>query len=431
MMGANLILVVLSFFNNKLIYMYLDREANGVYFLAMRLSLFISLLFGDWLRLSNINIAGGDKRLTGVLSANSLWYSVALGVFLVLAASLVTPRLGASLFGIPPGFVVAAVAAAAIAVFRDSSQSLLLVNHRLFRYGATFVVLGAMFLTLDFVFLVVYRFGLDAVIAAWIAATAASALWAYFSGVTAGGVSLRPSWTVFARSREIGVRAFIAVVGMFLMINIHAFMIEPIARKTGEGLVMVALFSVCFRVFQLLQRVADVTGSLLLSHVVQRDRAAGFHMTALSARSVFLFSCAASALGLLSGKYLVLLVSDSKYVAAHIPLLAMLPGMIAVNAGSVLNNFYWGNRYPFRIILAPFAASALGLTLDFLLFPRMGVSGVTVSFSLASLAWMVYITAAFCRDSGMRPSELFLPRPAELRRAVSGLLVMFARGKNH
>jgi O-antigen/teichoic acid export membrane protein len=425
MMGANLILVAFSFLNNKLIYVYLDREANGVYFLAMRLSLFISLLFGDWLRLSTMNLSGEDRRLNTMLSANILWYSITLGIGLTLAATLVVPRMGAELFGIPPVFVAAAAAAAAIAVFRDSNLSLLLVNHRFHSYGISLIMVGGVFLALDFVFLFVLRLGVGAVFTAWIAAAAVTALWVYAANAVKEGVSLRPSWAVFTRSREIGFRALVAVAGMYLMINIHVFVIEPFSRYTGEGLVMVAIFSVCFRLFQLLQKVADVTGVLLISHVVQQDQKTSYRMTALSARSVFFFSCTAALAALLLGKYLVLIVSDSRYLAAHIPLLVMLPGMIAVNTGSVLNTFYWGNRYPYRIILVPLFAAALAVLLDILLFPRFGVTGIALSFSITGVVWMVWLTGVFLRDSGMRLTELFIPSRAELRalpEALSGIL---------
>ena len=46
-MGANGILFVLSFCTNKLLYLYLGLEDNGLYFLIMRLSLFFSLIVGN------------------------------------------------------------------------------------------------------------------------------------------------------------------------------------------------------------------------------------------------------------------------------------------------------------------------------------------------------------------------------------------------
>jgi O-antigen/teichoic acid export membrane protein len=420
MMGANFLLVVLSFFNNKLVYMFLDTETNGVYFLTMRLSLFIALVFGDWLRLSTLNLAGSDRRQSRTLSANILWYCLAFGVCAVSAVFVLSPAAGMKLFGISPALIVAAVIVSALAMFRDSSQSLLLVGKRFVPYGATLVVLGAVFLGLDAVLLVVFRLGLRAVIIAWIAATAVSALWAYLANAFGDGVSLRPSWGLFARSRAIGWRAFLAVAGMFLLINIHSFAIEPAARAAGEGLAMVGIFSVCFRIFQLFQRVSDVTGAFNISYVVQTDSGTGSRMTARSARGVFVFSAIAALFTFAAGKYLVLLVADSRYAAASIPLLVMLPGIVAVNTGSVLNGFYWGREYPLRIVVAPFIAAALGLALDIVLIPRMGVNGAALAFTAANVLWAAWMVARFRADTGMRLSDIFVPTMEDVRGIVAG-----------
>ena len=272
LMGANIALLVLSFFNNKIIYMYLDRESNGVYFYAMRLAIFAALLLGDWLRLSTFNIAGRDRTLRSRLGANAFWYCLVLVMVLVLPTAFIFPEYASMLFGIPPVCIAVAAFVAALTILRETSQSLLLVDKRVERYSITFIVLGGVFLSLDFIFLVVCGFGLTSVLAAWVSAIACSALWAFLNILSEKGFSFTPSLRVLTRSGEIGSRALIAVVGMFLMINIHTFAIEPAARNLGNGFVLIALFSVCFRIFQLFQRVADVTGSLLLSHVVTEDR---------------------------------------------------------------------------------------------------------------------------------------------------------------
>lgn len=162
-MGANLILFVLSFLNNKLIYIILGQEENGIYFLIMRFSLFISLLFGEWLRLTNINIAGRNKSLNPVLSANTVTYIGFICGLLVLAA-LFVPSLFTRL--IPPQYILAVIAVGLCLILRDSFQSLLLVNNHMVRYGTTFVLWGLLFLVLDFFFLVIYNLGLNSVILA-------------------------------------------------------------------------------------------------------------------------------------------------------------------------------------------------------------------------------------------------------------------------
>lgn len=429
MMGANILLLVLTFINNKLIYIYIDKESNGLFFLVARFSLFVNLLFGEWLRLSNLNIAGRNKNLSGTLTSNGLWYCLGLGLFLSVVIATFHPFF-TRVFGISTNLLFVATGAAVIMVLRDSSQSMLLVNQRIMHFSITHLIMGVLYLGLTFFFLVVCKLGMNAVIIAWVSGIVAAALWALTANISAHGLSPFPSWTIFRESRSIGLRAGVAIIGMFLMTTIHVFVLEPITRGTGEGLVMIAIFSVCYRIFQLFQRFADVTGTLLLSHIVQRDRDTGFRITAISVRNIVLLSLALCMGGILLGKSLILIISDSKYISAYFPLLLMLPGIVAINAGSLINGFYWGHGYPYRIILAPFAATVLGLALDIILIPRWGVSGATFSFSVMGVAWMLYIVNSFSRDSGMRFDEILVPRYSDLVFVVSRLINALRRGKS-
>lgn len=427
-MGANILMLVLTFINNKLMYVFVDEDGNGLYFLVGRFALLIVLIAGEWLRLSNTNIAGRDRNLTGALISNNLWYVLTLSIFLFLGAALFYPFL-ARVFNIPAGLLFVAIAVASIMVIMNTSQSLLLVNQRIFHYSITQLILGFTFLGLDVVFLVVFGFGLYAVIFAWIISLLIAAVWALFANISQCGFRLLPSPAIFRESRGTGIRACVAIFGMFLMLNIHAFVLEPITRGTGCGLVTVAVFSVCSRVFQLFQRFSDVTGALLLSNVVQQDKNTGSHLTALSVRNIVLLSIVLSLVGVLLGKGLILFVSDAKYMAAYIPLMIMLPGIVAVNAGSLLNGFYWGHGYPYHISLASFAAAIIALLLDILLVPRWGVSGATFSFTAVSIVWMIYMVNSFCRESGLRFHEVLVPRYSDIKMVVSRFSGFFRRGK--
>jgi O-antigen/teichoic acid export membrane protein len=197
---------------------------------------------------------------------------------------------------------------------------------------------------------------------------------------------------------------------MFVMINVHAFIIGPLAGDATRGLAMVAIFSVCFRLFQLLQRVSNVSGMILLSHVVQEEKPKGFRMTMLVSRNIVFFSVVFCFLGLLTGRYIIRLISTSSYLTAYVPLILLLPGIVAVNAGSIINNMYWGHGYPYKIIVAPFVVTALGIVLDAVLIPSIGVSGASLSFTVMGLLWYGYIVLVFRNDSGFRLDEIVMPR---------------------
>ncbi|MFC1528787.1 hypothetical protein ACFL5B_02655, partial [Candidatus Latescibacterota bacterium] len=104
-MGANIVVFVLSFINNKLIYLFLGEAENGIFFLVLRSALFLSLFLGDWLRLSSMNIAGNDKRTIPVLSANGLWYSITLGLVLLISLVLIPPVFKGDVFGFPSRYI--------------------------------------------------------------------------------------------------------------------------------------------------------------------------------------------------------------------------------------------------------------------------------------------------------------------------------------
>ena len=418
-MGASTILLVLSFLNNKLIYVYLDKSDNGVYFIFMRFSMFISLVFGEWFRLSNINIAGGDKSTIPALSANNLWYSASVGTILVIAALALSQLSGSTFGGISWKYIWVALLVGVTVILRESFQSLLMVSQKMLAYGITFVVWGSVVLVMNIIFLLVFNAELDFVVTAWFLGILAGALWAFFSIVSYNGFHWKPSWQVFSMSGNIGIRAWLAVVGMFLMLNFHAFILGPLSGNTGDGLVMVAVFSVCFRFFQLLQRVSNVSGTILFSHVVRKDKNTGFDMTRRVTRNIILFSVIFSLGGMIAGKGIIRLISNSTYLMAYYPMLLMLPGIIAMNAGSVINGMYWGHGYPYKVILAPFVITIAGSALDVALIPRIGVSGATLSFSIMSVGWFAYITLLFKTDSGYRMSEILIPHREDIVQVTS------------
>ncbi len=397
--------------------MVLGKEENGVYFLVMRFSLFITLFVGEWQRLTNINIVGGDKRLNPVVSANNIVY-IGLSGVVIMSAAILFP----SLFGrfIPQQYIILAIVTGFCLILRDSFQSLLLVNNHMLRYAVTFVLWGVLFLLLDTLFLLVFDFGLYSVIAALAVSSAAAAVWAFLSSVAVNGFSFRPSLRVFGMSGTMGLRAAVAVTGMFFMINVHPFVL-----KSFEGYAMVGIFAVCFRVFQLFQRGSDVTGTVLYSNVARDVEKKGYALTMKVCRNLLFFSAAGAVIGGILGKYLIIIIADSTYLAAYVPLILMLPGIVFMNTGAVLNSSYWGRGYPLKVIVAPFIAGFIGLILDTKLIPENGAGGAALAFSIMSFLWFVYITVVFHKDSGFSFNEILIPRYSEFQELIRRMKLKF------
>ncbi len=82
-MEASICMLVLSFLNNKIIFLFFSKSDNGIYFIFLRFSMLLSLVFREWFSLSNVNIAGGDRSTILALSAHNLWFEFSV-VFCLL-----------------------------------------------------------------------------------------------------------------------------------------------------------------------------------------------------------------------------------------------------------------------------------------------------------------------------------------------------------
>src|SRR3989339_10828 len=174
-MGANFFLFVLSFLNNKLLYMELSREDNGLFFLIMRFSMLMGLILNEWRRITNINIAGSNKSLTPSLTANSSYYALSACIGLLSLALLQPSAVSFIMPGLPVNYIIPVVAIGLCLMVRDSFQSLLLVNNHLKIYGSTNILWGIIFLGLNIIFVLVMHLGIKyAVMALFIASLIAS-----------------------------------------------------------------------------------------------------------------------------------------------------------------------------------------------------------------------------------------------------------------
>ena len=114
---------------------------------------------------------------------------------------------------------------------------------------------------------------------------------------------------------------------------------------------------------------------------------------------------------------------------AYLPLILLLPGIVAVNAGSIINNLYWGHGYPYKVILAPFAVTVVGVLLDIVLLPVLGIGGISLSFSVMGVLWCIYMVIVFRNDSGFPLHAIVFPQHEDIAQAISRIKDALSRGE--
>lgn len=125
------------------------------------------------------------------------------------------------------------------------------------------------------------------------------------------------------------------------------------------------------------------------------------------------------------------LIYGDRFDAAALPLRLLLPGIVAfAGAGTFASFFMFQLARPLLVAYINLVMIAVQLAGCFVLVPHYAMAGAAVASSIAYIAGAIANTMLFCRATGIRASQIWLPRPRDLRRiaqAASELLQSMRR----
>ena len=382
---------VLGFANQWLLANNLDAADYGKLGLWTTTAMLGALVFGEWLNKGNVYAAGkGAGR--GKLVGNTLIYGLVLtGVLaaIALAAS------GLSLPFFPHLEIVYWLLLASVVVLmilQKAGESILLGEDRISSYSLLPVLFVLCYLGSNLLVLKVWGGGLAQVLVVWTASVGIVALTG-FALLLRGAGGLKVDRELWWQMLRVGGRGGGSVILVFLLFRSDLYLVEHFMGAAQVGVYRVAgIFA------EMMQRLPNVAGAVLLPKVIQAQEGEGL-LSLRVARNVLLFSLLC-AVGLLAAGKLLLLLFFPKYPEAYGLLLWMLPGLVVAGFGSVLNTRLAGQGYPAITLWAPALALALNVALNLALIPVMGLTGAALSTSLAYVLWGLLVARHGLRQLG-------------------------------
>ena len=198
---------------------------------------------------------------------------------------------------------------------------------------------------------------------------------------------------VLRRTFAVGVRGAGSVGLVFLLLRSDVFLIEYFLGEAAVGSYRVAL-----NFAEMMQRLPDVAGAVLLAKVVRGEDKSLLSLRV--AQGILVFSALAALALLLMGRLLIgLFFAD--YPEAFAPLVWMLPGLVFLGFGSVCNTKLAGRGYPAITLWAAAGAFALNMGLGIWLIPGWGLLGAAWSKSIAYAVWALLVGGYYLRHEGL------------------------------
>ncbi|MFH1005893.1 MAG: polysaccharide biosynthesis C-terminal domain-containing protein [Candidatus Latescibacterota bacterium] len=425
-----------AFGNQSLFSRVLGPAGKGRFTLLSTTVQLLVVVFGEALGRSNPYFVGRNPEKLGALSANTICYGLAAyfflsGIFVGGAHFSIWPDPGgSSLLWLLVFWVVCATV-----LFRGLN-SLFLGLERMKVYNALPVFFALAYLIGNAIALKGLDGGVAGVMISWLIAailTFSLAIW-FLRRVLHGhsdsvqttawvqqegdeipsshrpfGLSADFTWSpdrlLFVHSMRFGLKAMLISLLLVLLFRVDVYLVGYFLGAKATG-----VYSIAIVLAEMLQKIPNVAGTILFSKISGGSSEQGDRLTAQVSRSIFALTMIAAGIMALLGSRLILLMSGAEYEGAYLPFLYMIPGIVTMASGSVINTNLWVQGYPPQAIVAPIAAVCTNIVLNILFIPRFGLVGAGIATSVAYSLWSFLLFVYFSKRTALSFRDLVVVR---------------------
>jgi O-antigen/teichoic acid export membrane protein len=216
-------------------------------------------------------------------------------------------------------------------------------------------------------------------------------------------LSFRPE--VFKKTTNFGIKGYFANIFGFLNYRLDMLLVNFFV-----GVTQVGYYSIAVGIAELMWFIPDSIQTILFPRVASRDSNSkqAEEMTAVLCRNT-VFITSALCVGLaIFGRELIRILFGSVYLPSFMPLLILLPGVIATALGKVTASYLAGVGKPIFATYSSLATLIVNIMLNVLLIPKWGIAGAAFATSVAYMLDSSILLYAFLKTSNIKLSDILI-----------------------
>ena len=349
------------------------------------------LFLGFGLVSANAFYVGANRIKVYRLTENTVSFSIlgALIGALIILPILLSDLLNVLLPGINPGYMALGMLALPLGLLSNNFSAVLLGLRRILTLNILTVLRSALSIVTMAVFLIWFKLGLlGAVVATLFVHFVVLCLFVFF--VKREGGRFIPRWNleIVKPTLSFGLKSYISNLMQFFTYRLDLFFINYFLGPAEVG-----IYSVSVVVAEVLWQLPNAASFVLLPKSINSSHAEMNRFTPRVFRVIFIITFL-GAIGLaLLGRPFIRLVFSDDFVAAYIPLLILLPGVVLLGVAKILANDIGGRGYPLYNSITAGVSLVVTILFDLLLIPGMGVEGAALASTFAYT--MTFILSVF------------------------------------
>ncbi|HBF42919.1 MAG TPA: hypothetical protein DDW42_04690 [Desulfobacteraceae bacterium] len=255
----------------------------------------------------------------------------------------------------------------------------------------------------------VFHEGIKAAVYSWILSSAIICM--LFSVRLFRYVGRRPKFSLpyVKRGTLFGLKAYLGDLLNFLLLRIDYFFVSAFlgTRELGYYIISVSIA-------ELIQSMPDAIVIPAIPIILGRKNEDSQGFTPTVIRCIVAIVVVGCILVGVFGKIIISVLFGHKFLPAYLPLLFLLPGMIARSIYPILKTEIIGENRPIVVSILSGTALVCNILLNYYLLPKMGVTGAALSSSIAY--WLATILALriYIKSSANSVREVMLVRKKDI-----------------
>ncbi len=208
-----------------------------------------------------------------------------------------------------------------------------------------------------------------------------------------------------------GLKAYFGNIAQFLSYRLDMLLVSIILNNVAVG-----YYAIAVGLAERLWMIPNAVSTILLpriSSLMAGKKNRSNAITIGSSKMTLLMTLIASIILIFLSRPLILLFYGKEFSQSVYPFIILLPGIIMLSISKVLTSDLAGRGRPEFGAISSITCTVINMILNIFLIPKWGINGASFSSTITYSLSTIMVIVAFTRTSGVKVTELFLPRKAD------------------
>lgn len=405
--SSQILIFALAFIASIILARALGPTGRGIYALIILVPA-VMLKFGSLgIEAANVYFTGSKQYEVKDIISNSLISALLLGLTLMLLFW------GASYLNIFQNFLNSnqidsvllwlVVLTVPFSLMFGFLNSIILGKEEIVKYNKINIFHNFLRLITIIVFLVILKQGILGAVVSHVLAVVGGTLFVILLIRKIGKITLCYKLRLFKDSTVYGLKAYFGNIIQFFNYRLDMFLVAIFLDPAAVG-----FYSIAVGVAETFWMLPGAITAVLFPRISSLNSAEANKLTPRVARHTFFIIFAFSLILALLAKPLIKILFGSLFLPSVMPLLILLPGIIALGGAKTLTADLAGRGKPQFGTYASFVSLAVNIPLNLWLIPKWGISGAAFSSSVAYILSTLIVIIAFIKISKKSWADILL-----------------------